>query len=337
MRVFLTGGTGLIGSHVAERLRARGDSVVALVRESSDTAHLEGLGCELVRGDVMDEPDVMGRRMLGCDAVVHAAAKVFERGGRRAFLRPNVEGTERVLRAAGRVAPRVVHVSSIAVYTGLAADPSLAEDRWTEADPARQHAYAASKHLSERTAWSLHERGDIRLTTVRPSVVYGERDRAATPIFVRFLRLPVVPLVGGGRTTLPVVYAGNVARGIVTALDRERTVGRAYNLALDVPLRGVDLVRLLAAGLGRRARIIPVPAGPALAVATGVDAAARALPFLDWAQLRRAVRAVSRDNPYDSSRARLELGWTGLVPHEEGIRRTLSWWQGRSTDPGPAS
>lgn len=332
VRVFLTGGTGLVGSHVAGRLRGRGDVVVALVREGSDTAHLERLGCELVRGDVLDAPDLMRRRMLGCDAVVHAAAKVFQRGSRRAFLRVNVEGTERVLRAAGTVAPRVVHVSSVAVYTGLAAEPPLAETRWTEADPARQHAYAASKHLSEQAAWRLHERGDIRLTTVRPSVVYGERDRAATPIFTRFVRLPVIPLIRGGRTTLPVVYAGNVARGIVAALDRERAVGRAYNLAQDVPLPAIDLVRFLAAGLGRTARTVPVPAGPALAFASAVDAVARALPFVDRTQLRRAVRALSRDNPYDSSRARLELGWTGLVPHEEGIERTLRWWQGGEPD-----
>ena len=51
MRTFLTGGTGLIGSHVAEALRARGDDVVALVRETSDTTHLESIGCLLVRGD----------------------------------------------------------------------------------------------------------------------------------------------------------------------------------------------------------------------------------------------------------------------------------------------
>ena len=306
MRIFLTGGTGLIGSHVAEALRARGDDVIALVRETSDTAHLESLGCLLVRGDVLAPPDDLALRMRSADAVVHAAAKVFQPGPRDAFIRVNVQGTENVLRAAGRVAPRVVHVSSVAVYAGLPMR-GLVEDRWTEADPKRQAAYAASKHLSERAAWRLHEEGTVRLTTVRPCVVYGERDRSATPIIIRTASRAAVPLIGGGRTTLPLVYAGNVARGVVAALDREAAVGRAYNL-------------------GRRPRIIPVPTTLAGGAATLVAATTRLLPGTHRVDAGRAVRGLSTDNPYDSSRARLELGWARHIAHEEGIRRTMEWW-----------
>jgi nucleoside-diphosphate-sugar epimerase len=330
MRVFLTGGTGLIGSHVAARLRDRGDDVVALVRSTSQTSHLVEIGCQPVVGDILDDPGVTAARIRGCDAVVHAAAKVFERGGRGAFARLNVGGTERVLEAAGRAAPRVVHVSSVAVYAGLPADRPLTEDRWTEADPDRQSPYAASKHLSERAAWRWHGAGDVRLTTVRPSVVYGERDRAATPIFVRYARLPVIPLVGGGRTTLPVVYAGNVARAIVAALDRDASIGRAYNLARDVPVTARDLARWLARDLGRRARLVSVPAGPARSAAAAIDMVSRLVPWAGQTDARRAVRSLSRDNPYLSSRARLELGWTGLIPHEEGVRRTMEWWRSRT-------
>lgn len=327
MKIFLTGGTGFIGSHVAERLRHRGDDVVALVRPSSDTAHLESLGCTRVVGDLDDPEEALADGMRGCDAVVHAAARVFRRGGRKKYLRVNVDGTEKVLRAAGRIAPRVVHLSSVAVYAGLPMDRPLTEDRWTEADPDRQAAYAASKHLSERAAWRLHDEGVIRLTTVRPSVVYGERDRAATPIIVRHVDRPVVPVVGAGRTTLPLVYAGNVARGVVAALDREEAVGRAYNLARDVPVTGRELVGLVAAALDRTPRLLPIPVVLARSAAAMAEGITGLLPFVRRADTRRAVRALSHDNPYDSSRARLELGWTGLIPHEEGVRRTMEWWQ----------
>lgn len=329
MKIFLTGGTGFLGSHVAERLRERGDDVVALVRSSSDTTHLESLGCELVVGDLGDPEATLADRMRGCGAVIHAAASVFRRGSRKKYLRVNVGGTEKVLRAAGRAAPRVVHLSSVAVYAGLPMDDPLTEDRWTEADPDRQAAYAASKHLSERAAWELHDEGRIRLTTVRPCVVYGERDRAATPIIVRTVARPVVPLVGGGRTTLPLVYAGNVARGVVAALDRDAAAGRAYNLARDVPVTGRQLVELVAAALGRTPRILPVPAPLARPFAAAAEGITGLIPFMRRTDTRRAVAALSHDNPYDSSRARLELGWTGLIPHEEGVRRTMDWWQQR--------
>lgn len=330
--VFLTGGTGLIGSHVADRLRGRGDEVIALVRSSSDTLHLESLGCQLVVGDLMDAPREMAARMRGADAVVHAAAKVFQPGSREEYLRVNVDGTRRALEAAALAAPRVVHLSSVAVYAGLSMAEPLTEERWTEADPDRQNRYAASKHLSERAVWRAHEAGRVRATTLRPSVVYGERDRSATPVLVRYASLPLVPLVGGGRTTAPVVYAGNVAAGVVAALDREASVGRAYNLALDTPVTIRELLALLGRGLDRRPRTIPLPVRPARLLAAAVESVSRWLPGVRVVDARRAVRSMSSDNPYDSSRARLELGWTPLIPHEEGVRRTLTWWRSRGGD-----
>jgi len=323
MRIYLTGGTGLIGSHVAERLRAGDHEVVALVRESSDTGHLESLGCLLVRGDLMDPPDRLAAGMRSADAVVHAAAKVFQAGSRSEYIRANVEGTENVLRAAALVAPRVVHLSSVAVYAGLPM-ADLTEDRWTEADPDRQAAYAASKHLSEQAAWRLHGDGAIRLTTVRPCVVYGERDRSATPIIARVAGRRWVPMVGGGRTVLPLVYAGNVARGVVAALERPTSTGRAYNLALDTPITGRELVAIAGRMLDRNPRIVPVPTGLARAAAAAVTALTGVLPFVRRSDLLRGVRGLSTDNPYDVSRARLELGWTSHVAHEEGLRRALA-------------
>lgn len=327
MRVFLTGGTGLIGSHVAEQLCRRGDDVVALVRSTSRRAHLEGLGCELVEGDVGDGVVEQAVRMAGCDAVVHAAARVFEGGRRREFLRQNVEGTERVLGAAARAAPRVVHLSSVAVYSGLAPETPFHEARWTEAEPGRQPGYAASKHLSESAAWRLHREGSIRLTTLRPSVVYGERDRAATRYMVRFARLPLVPLPGGGRATLPLVYAGNVAAAVLAALDRPEAVGRAYNLGLDHPLTLREMVAVLGRELGRRPRMISVPAAPIRLGAAVVDRLVRLAPGAPRMDVRRGVRSLVRDNLYDSSRARLELGWTNLITHREGLRRAAAWWR----------
>lgn len=312
---------------MAERLRARGDSVVALVRKTSDTAHLGSLGCELVTGDVGDPTEDLAAMMWGCDAVVHSAAEVFRSRGRKVYHRVNVQGTEGILEAAARVAPRVVHVSSVAVYAGLPMDRPLTEERWLETQPARQSPYASSKGLSERLAWRFHASGQVRLTTVRPSVVYGERDRAATPIFVRMANRRVVPLIDGGRHTVPVVYAGNVARGIVAALDRQAAVGRVYNLGRDLPVTARGLTRLFGEGLGRTPRVVAVPHALVTPASWALQALSELLPLLPTSNIHRAVRSLSVENPYDSGRARLELGWTGLVPHSEGVRRTLEWWR----------
>jgi 2-alkyl-3-oxoalkanoate reductase len=329
--IFLTGGTGLIGSHVAEQLRGRNMEVVALVRKTSDTRHLERVGCRIVEGDVLGGSERLAAAMRDCHTVIHAAALVFERAGRKKFRSLNVVGTERVLQAAALAAPRVVHVSSVAVYSRLPYVPSLTEDRWVEADPKRQGAYAASKTESERLAWDLHDRGSIRLTTVRPAVVYGERDRAATPLMLRLARLPAVPLPGGGRTRLPLVYAGNVARGVLATLDREAAMGRAYNLAEDHPVSAREMARLLAEAVGRKARVLTVPTAPLRALTAGLYQVTHWAP-LPTADFRRGVNILTRDNPYDSSRARVELGWIDLMTHEEAVRRTVTWWRAAEGD-----
>ena len=81
MRVFLTGATGLIGSHLAKYLVERGDDVVALVRPTSDTGFLDSLEVDLVHGDVSDRVERLCSAMDGCSHVVHAAALVYSGRG----------------------------------------------------------------------------------------------------------------------------------------------------------------------------------------------------------------------------------------------------------------
>ena len=104
MKVFVTGGTGFIGGAVVRQLRARGDDVVALVRNPAKGAPLEALGCTLVAGDLSDERAIRAG-MEGCDAVIHGAA-IYEVGipasERKPMQEANVGGTERVLGAALR-------------------------------------------------------------------------------------------------------------------------------------------------------------------------------------------------------------------------------------------
>src|SRR5437667_1822222 len=119
MRIFITGSTGFVGSVVAEQLRARGDTVVALVRDPAKAELLRKTGRDVVLGDLAD-PDALRRGCDGCDAVVHAGAiyEVGITGPRRIDMyKANVTGTEALLSAALAVGvPRAVHVSSIGVF-----------------------------------------------------------------------------------------------------------------------------------------------------------------------------------------------------------------------------
>lgn len=323
--VYLTGGTGLVGSHVAEQLLARGHDVRALVREGSDVTHLERTGGELVIGDMTQSVDTLTRAMTGCDSLVHAAALVGVRATREHYRDMNVMGTRTILEAATRAGiRRVVHVSSVAVYGPI--DGTVTEDRWQEVPIHSGAFYADSKRASEAEAWRFHDARGLQVTTVRPALIYGERDRHVAPRLGRLVRLPLLPLPDGGRHVPPLVYAGNVARGIAAALARPESAGRAYNLAQDQDLPLRDFVRLLAEGLGLRTpRILDLPGAVIEAAARSVDALARRIPWLDLPGLTRSARLARRDNPYDSRRARSELDWSEVVPVQEALRRTATW------------
>lgn len=326
MRVFLTGGTGLVGSHVAERLRSSGHDVVALVRPSSDTRHLEGVGAELRPGDVIDPPEAHAARIADCAAVVHAAAVVFRSVGAETTRRVNVTGTEHVLRGSALAGVRrVVHVSSVAVYGGSLDRPPLREEDWLQGAIPEEAVYARSKRDAERLAWEIHGAGGIELTTVRPGVVYGERDRAFSPIMARVVRWPLVPLPAGGRRTVALVYAGSIATAIEAILARPNTRGRAYNLAADNRLTAREVVRLFSRSLGRNPRIVPLPGRPLIAAAAAGDVIVRNLPGVPFLRLRREVERLLRDNMYDSSRARRELDWSRVLRPEDAIDRTAEW------------
>lgn len=335
MQVFLTGGTGLLGTHVARRLAERGHGIVALVRSTSRTSGLKRLGATLVTGDLRDSVETLARAATGCEATIHAAALVYRRGaGPLEYQAINVGGTERLLRAAGAAgAGRTVLVSSIAVYGSGPPGERYEESRWLAHPPPARVDYARSKRAAEEAAWRLHAEGLIRLTAVRPGVLYGEGDRWFTPALARIMRWPVVPLPGHGRHTVPVVYAGNAADGVLTALEREGAVGQAYNLSEDAPLTVRALLQNFARGLERRLRLVPVPAGVVRAAAVAGDTLLRMMPALRGTDLRRAARRILADNAYPSEKARRELGWAARVPPAEALRRTAGWWREAASRP----
>ena len=323
MRVFITGGTGLIGSHFAHEARAYGWEVVALHRREADTLYLEEHECELAEGDVRDDPEVLAELMTGCTHVVHAAALVYASGKWPKVRAINVDGTRNVLTAAVQAGVQhVVHISSVAVY-GTVHGP-VDEETPTDSDLAPGDLYARSKREAEAVARGIEEQRGLAVTILRPSAVYGERDRLMAPALADVLRLPVVPLFGPATNTLPVVYAGNVAVAIRLALEAGRG-GTTFDLGLDYPLGQRELFEMLASGLGIAPRFLAVPAG---LVRGGADVLARlgvSTPGANHLPIDRVARLALGENPFPSASIRTALGWDPPHGHREALKRTGRW------------
>lgn len=334
MTVLVTGGSGLVGGHVLEALRSRGEQVRALVRNES-RAVVEAFGAEPVIGDVMDEA-AWRRAADGVRGIVHAAALVARRTSFQEFERVNVGGTRLATEAARRTGARLIHVSSVAVYgrsvTYAAAHGTIAEDFPFQPLPERDF-YARTKRMADELVQREASAGGFSAVTIRPNVIYGERDRLFTPRVIATVRRGFVPQVGPGTNQLSCVYAGNVASAIVAALDSPPMKGfRAYNVTRDAPplLEQRDFFAVFAEALGvqPRPRRIPIPVARfGVAVWT---AALRLLGPTRYAGLgAAAVSFVVGENPYSIARIRAELGWTPPYDARTGIQRSVKWFAAR--------
>lgn len=325
----VTGATGLVGAHVVELLLSRGWAVRALVRDAGRAGWLSRLDVTPAVGDVLEQHTFV-RAATGCTHVFHCAATITRGTGWQEFQRTNVEGTRNAIAAASRAQARLLHLSSVAVYgPSRFAAPGARTDETAdlEAPLADEAWYARSKRDSERLVLTAHEAGRVWATAVRPSVIYGPRDRQFVPRIGRLLLRGWAPVISGGRTTLAVVHAANVAQGAVLAATSDVAGGRAYNLADDFPVTAADFFRLAAEGMHRKVRIVSVPMPIARLGLVGIRAAA---PLFSSPAVAVAAASsvdfLGRDNPFTSDRARDELGWSPEVTHERGVPEAFRWW-----------
>ena len=323
-----TGAAGLGGMHLVSRLRRDGWQVRALVRDPARAGVLGHAEVTLATGDVLDQASFT-RAAHGCDVLFHAAAVITPPGGWEAFRRPNVEGTRNAIAAARSASARLVHVSSVAVYGDgrYAADGGPTDESKAAGHIAEDSYYARSKRESEDLVFAAQHAGELWATAVRPSVLYGPFDRQFVPRLARLLSRGFAPVIGGGRNTLAVVHAANVADGLVRAAAFDGANGKAYNLANDYDVTARAFFERAAEGLGRRVRIVSIPmivARATFAVATSVA------PLVVGSRFKSQTAAsfdfLARDNPFSSELARRELGWDPSVHPETGVAESFRWW-----------
>ncbi|MGA2384389.1 MAG: NAD-dependent epimerase/dehydratase family protein [Gemmatimonadales bacterium] len=325
MKVFVTGGTGLVGRHVIAALRRRGDAVRALARSDAAGADLRALGAEPVPGNLLDGRG-LGEAIAGSDAVVHAAAILLSGATWDAWHAANVVGTETVARTAARAGARMVYLSSVAVYgrreTYDGGPGSVDEDFGLDRPSYLGDFYARSKREAELALWRVAEETGLKAVALRPCVIYGEGDRNFAPRIARLLRRGLAPLIGPGENPLSVVYAGNVAAAVLAALDCGDVTG-SFNVTNDGAVTQRQFLERFAAGLGVPPRWIPVPHALAWGGAQLWDGTVGALA--GWTGLlsaRSSVQFLASPNPYTSARAERVLGWRPVVPALEAVERT---------------
>src|SRR5215218_1769098 len=198
----ITGASGFVGGHLAERLAGQGWRVRALVRASSNADRLKRLGAELHTG-ALDDVDAITAAAAGADTVFHLAA-LTTAPDEATFRRANAEGTRNValaLTRAGTRPRRLVYLSSYA-----ACGPAVGGcARRLDETPAPLTAYGRSKLEGEAAAREVLDPSGVELVVLRAPAVYGPGDRAFLPVF-RMAKFAVAPVPTGPRRRVHVIY-----------------------------------------------------------------------------------------------------------------------------------
>ncbi|MFW6108368.1 MAG: NAD-dependent epimerase/dehydratase family protein [bacterium] len=318
MRALVTGATGFVGSHLAERLVAEGAEVVCTVRPTSRLRWLEGLDVETRLAPLADRK-ALAAAAADADVVFHAAGLTRART-EATYLEANADATRRLLEAtaeAGRGA-RFVYVSSLsAVGPNPSPEPM---DETTEPHPLP--GYGASKRAAERI---VAGQDALPWTLVRPPSVYGPRDPNFVTLFRTAQRWGLCPILGSAEKALSIVHAADLADGLWRAGTADAAAGQTYFLGSGTHTWG-EFADALGAALGRRVRKLTVPGLVARLIGE--------LGELKWTLTgrpqivcRRKVRDALQDRWTCSwAKAERDLGYRPRVSLEEGLRETARWY-----------
>jgi NADH dehydrogenase len=241
-RITVIGASGFIGRYVVRDLARTGAVIAACCRHASSAGFLRPMGdvgqIGLFNADIADER-ALAAVVAGADAVVNTVGILFERGKQRFDLAHHRGPAQLAALAKREDVKRFVHFSALGTDLN---SPS---------------AYGRSKAQGEAAVRAAFPGATI----LRPSLVFGPEDT----FFNRFAGLarfaPALPLIGGGATKFQPVYVGDVAAAVATALARDETEGKTYEIAGPAVFTLKQLFELILRETGRKRMLLPVPFG----------------------------------------------------------------------------
>jgi nucleoside-diphosphate-sugar epimerase len=324
-RYLITGATGFVGGHLAEACVARGDTVRALARPTSDAGLLERLGVAVHRGEFTDS-GLVQRLLDEVDVVVHCAAKVGDWGPVEDYRTVNVQILRHLLEACkGKSLRRFVHLSTLGVY---AARHHYGTDE-TEPLPARHiDGYTQTKVEAERLVLDFYRSYGVPAVVLRPGVIYGPRERTVVPRLIELLRTRRLPYLGGGKGALNCIYIGNLVDAIFLAAEEPKALGQVYNLTDGEFVSKHRFIEAIADGLGLEKPTRSVPVWLARIIAWYMERQARRTGASEPPRLTQArLKLFGLNLDYSIDKAKRELGYRPRVPFNQAIAETIAWYR----------
>lgn len=304
MKVLVTGAGGYVGRAAAIALESAGHCVTRGARRLAGVEQADWVA----HGNIAAFED-WPRLLYGIDCVVHCAGPAhLGRLDAAAAEAAIVGGTTRLAEAAADVGVRRLLLISSALVCGSSSPPGEALNERCESPDT---GYARLKLEAERRLARIGRLTGLEYVVLRPPMVYGPSSPGNFARLVRAVRTGIPMPLGTAREPRSIIFIENLTSAIVMAAERPRAAGRTYVVADGEATSTADLIRRIAAALGRPARLAPVPHG-----------FLRLLARI----MRRGDEAEKLLRPMllDATAIRSELGWVAPVAVEDAVRRAVT-------------
>ncbi|MAT15783.1 MAG: oxidoreductase [Planctomyces sp.] len=324
--VFVTGATGLVGSHVVEECRKRNVPVRVLARAGSSSDFLKEWGVEMVTGDLTDA-ESLKKGVAGATVVVHCAAKVGDWGPVEDYRKVNVDSLETFLQATENsgTLKKFIHISSLGVYQ--ARDHHGTD----ESEPPNQEGidgYTLTKVESELKVLDHVKEKQLPAVVIRPGFVYGPRDRTVLPRIFEKLKSKQFAFLGSGEKLMNNVFVGNLVQAIFKAIENDDVIGEKFNVTDGRLVSKKEFINKIAelGGYPPPKKHVPLPVAKFLA--NVLEKLYRALGKTEAPILSNArIKFLGLNLDYSTAKAKRELGYDPQIDFQEGMKQTMDWFK----------
>jgi nucleoside-diphosphate-sugar epimerase len=319
MKVFVTGGTGFIGSHLVDKLIELDEftEIRCLIRNNEKW--LKDKPFTRIKGD-LDDIAVLKKAVKDVDVIFHIAGRV-KAPTYRQLEHANVDATENLVRVAQKEGVR-----KIVILSSLAAVGPSKNGPVTEADEMNPISmYGKSKKQMEQM---IHKLADEKtsITILRPPAVYGPREDQIYAFF-KMANKRICPIIGDGKSPkLSMVYVGDVVNGILKAVEQRKAGVNTYFISGDGLHSWNEIREITSKILGKKTLPIHIKSSFVSKIAGAVEKSASFFgmyPVLNREKAKELILEWTCSN----EKARRELGYEPEYSLDEGISRTIHWYQ----------
>jgi len=317
----VTGASGFVGSHLADKLLAEGHHVKCILRASSSRKWLEGKPVEIVDCGLFDKESL--KPILKDANYVFHVAGVVKAKTEDEYFKGNVESTKTLLDVTAEVNPNLNRF--VVVSSQTACGPSLDGKPCTE--ETKEHpitTYGRSKFAQEQLAQTYFDR--IPITIVRPPAVFGERDTEIYLVFKTY-KAGLMTLIGFDNKKLNLIHVEDLVRGIYDSALSTNTINKKYFIASEEIYSWPQVGDAIGKAFGKKAFPIRLPHSLVYTVAAIAQFLSMFSSKAATFNLEKARDFVQPCWTCKVTKAKNDFGYTQKVNLEEGIKRTIGWYK----------